>query len=321
MVVKVVGHPNLDGVKHEIRNEFRFHWKLSQRQCPHILDVCGRSVRPRELDPQLGYLYMSWAPYGSLYDLLRKLQDDPKQVDHRKQLPEPYLWHIFRALVEGLYVCQTGLTVAKDQPARDTKIKNLDLPKAPGWRPIVNPDIKLPNVVLAQPLQGYYPAYKAIKMIDFGLAFDDNRYSNEAAKTARGNIGTPGKHNLEQYSPLPMLPTYYNERIDIRSNIFNVGLIMISLMEGRNRTSQQGTSTTVARVKHDDTYDRANRPRLSELLYKTKIGIKRWEKAYDDVSGAPGEVPERWTWTFDDEEFMIGDAAPTHWPGPARKRR
>jgi hypothetical protein len=60
-----------------------------------------------------------------------------------KQLPEPYLWQIFRGLAEVLHVCQTGLTVPKNQPTHNNKTVNIALPTVDGWRPIVIPDIKL----------------------------------------------------------------------------------------------------------------------------------------------------------------------------------
>jgi serine/threonine protein kinase len=108
-----------------------------------------------------------------------------------KQLPEPYLWQIFRGLAEVLHVCQTGLTVPKNHPTHNNKTVNIALPTVDGWRPIVNPDIKLGNVVLGQALPEHYPAYKIAKMIDFGLAFNDNRYNTAASKRAQ-RIGTEG---------------------------------------------------------------------------------------------------------------------------------
>lgn len=42
-----------------------------------------------------------------------------------------------------------------------------------GWDPIINPDIKLANVVLGPAQDDHYPAYKTVKMIDFGQVFPD----------------------------------------------------------------------------------------------------------------------------------------------------
>ena len=46
------------------------------------------------------------------------------------------------------------------------------------WAPIVNTDTRDTNNVLGAAVQECYPAYEIPEMIDFGLAFDDNRYPN-----------------------------------------------------------------------------------------------------------------------------------------------
>lgn len=43
-----------------------------------------------------------------------------------------------------------------------------------GWRPVISPDIKLANVVLSAADDESYPAYKTVKMIDFGEVFRDH---------------------------------------------------------------------------------------------------------------------------------------------------
>jgi hypothetical protein len=123
----------------------------------------------------------------------------------QRQFPEPFLWLVFRALAEALHVMRTGLSVPHTQPTVATSTtKNASLPKAPGWKPIVNTDIKLANVVLGNPQPNRYPAYKTPKMIDFGLAFDNNKYhygkskelrpefQTNPAATLYKEIGTPG---------------------------------------------------------------------------------------------------------------------------------
>lgn len=82
----------------------------------------------------------------------------------------------------------TGNTVTKDQP---TEVGE-DLPTLEGWTPIVNADIKLANLVLNDAHANYYPAYKTLQMIDFGLAFNDNRLHNEAEKHVWTTYGTRG---------------------------------------------------------------------------------------------------------------------------------
>ena len=116
-----------------------------------------------------------------------------------RQFPEPLLWIIFRALAEALHTMLTGHTIAhNDPPDHQRDLPNAVLPRVPGWQSIVNTDIKLGNVVLGHAQDGYYPAYKTPKMIDFGLAFDDNRYPDRNSKKRSGRpvryrqIGTRG---------------------------------------------------------------------------------------------------------------------------------
>jgi hypothetical protein len=78
MVVKIVGLRTLAEVTNEINTEFYFQHILSQRSCPHVLSAYACSTRRRQFDPQLGYMYMEWAPYGSLQDLQRRLRENPK---------------------------------------------------------------------------------------------------------------------------------------------------------------------------------------------------------------------------------------------------
>lgn len=65
---------------------------------------------------------------------------------------------------------------------------NLCIP-APDWVPVINPDIKLANIVLGDAHWNYYPAYKRPQMIDFGLAFEGEDHEHAAM---RRPIGTPG---------------------------------------------------------------------------------------------------------------------------------
>lgn len=53
------------------------------------------------------------------------------------------------------------------------------------WRPVVNADIKLCSIIFGPAQSGYYPAFKTPKMIDFGVAFDDNRHPNRERKKKR----------------------------------------------------------------------------------------------------------------------------------------
>ena len=43
-----------------------------------------------------------------------------------------------------------------------------------GWTPLIDPDIKLENIAVCEARDGYYPAYKTAKRIDFGQVFQDS---------------------------------------------------------------------------------------------------------------------------------------------------
>jgi hypothetical protein len=73
MVVKIQGELNLEGVQSAIGAEFRIQELLGQANSPHILQARAWSFRNRALavGPRiLGYIFLEWAPFGSLYDLI-----------------------------------------------------------------------------------------------------------------------------------------------------------------------------------------------------------------------------------------------------------
>jgi hypothetical protein len=98
----------------------------------------------------------------------------------------------------------TGLNVARNRPTDAQRtITNANLPQNPvaggsQWQSIVNTDIKPHNIVLGHARDDYYPSYKTPMMIDFGLAFNNNKYLTMASKKAPGigagyiQIGTNG---------------------------------------------------------------------------------------------------------------------------------
>lgn len=129
--------------------------------------------------------------------------------------------------------------------------------------------------------------------------------------------------------------------INVLSEIFNVGMIMLSLMEGQVRTLTDEEWRFAQTWEHEIGYDRCysnaleslvfkclkfkseDRPDLWELLYGTMDGRKRWEKAYGSVNKPAAELPDFATVRFkSNDEFLIGAEAPDDWLGMRpRKRR
>ena len=110
-----------------------------------------------------------------------------------RQLPEAFIWIVFRGLAEALYMLFSGKAIAIDQPNEaSAKVKDPALrvqARIDGWRPIVNTDIKMANVVLTDP-GATFPAYKTPKMIDFGNCFDTDTVVER--HTRERGVGTPG---------------------------------------------------------------------------------------------------------------------------------
>ncbi|KAJ4363432.1 hypothetical protein N0V83_009725 [Neocucurbitaria cava] len=251
-----------------------------------------------------------------------------------KQLPEPFLWLIFRGLAEALLVMETGTTIDKDSPANE--YGRSDQPSAQEWNPMINVDIKPMNVILGESQRDFYPAYKTAKMIDFGLCHPSNRFTVEATKH---ETGTPGFWPPEQEFPLRR--GYRDVPINVLSEIFNVGMIMLSLMERQVRTLTDEEWRFGQTWEHSFGYHRCysnaleslvfkclkfkaeDRPDLWELLYGTMDGRKRWEKAYGSVNKPAAELPDFATVRLkSNDDFLIGAEAPDEWLGMRpRKRR
>lgn len=98
------------------------------------------------------------------------------------QVPEPFVWIVFRGLTEALHVLLTGRGIASDLPREADRYKaNADVDANNGWVPIVNSDIKPMNVVLADPIAAF-PAFQTPKMIDFGIARNAGSLINRAQR-------------------------------------------------------------------------------------------------------------------------------------------
>ncbi|KAH8704596.1 kinase-like domain-containing protein [Phaeosphaeriaceae sp. PMI808] len=334
IAVKVQGEYTYNDIQMILETEGGIHTNLAQLGCSNILNILGTSYRKLNSSHYLGYIYLEWAPYGSLSDLV--LADPPTASSGRsRQLPEPFLWLVFRALAEALLAMLTGDVIGHAEPwEEDSEVQNIDIKNWGKWHPIVNPDIKLMNVVLGDAQENWYPAYKTPKMIDFGLAqYQDDIYGRYSKMSMTGCIGTPGEEPPEQIWPPHR--DYVNFAIDERSHVWNVGKIMLELMEQRhivvdsagfrfNHTAKYqngGKSYSFALEKLVQECLEAkspDRPQLMQLLWRTKNGLQDWEHANTSVAGK--NVPDYFTWPWKEEQLPIGSYTPGHW-GWARKWR
>jgi hypothetical protein len=92
----------------------------------------------------------------------------------------------------------TGTVNDSDEPSGPTHV----FPTEPGWKPIVNTDIKDTNVVLGHAAGNYYASYKTPRMIDFGLAFDNGKFSNRAAKRTELDQWATNRTTIGWRSPI-----------------------------------------------------------------------------------------------------------------------
>jgi hypothetical protein len=74
MAVKIQGDDDPDEARAVIHSEYAMQRLANQAESPHILRARSASLRKVTIPPShsigLSYLYLDWAPYGSLYDLV-----------------------------------------------------------------------------------------------------------------------------------------------------------------------------------------------------------------------------------------------------------
>ena len=76
MAVKIQGEKSLAHVQRTVRKEWILQRMLKPLGCVNILNACGYGSRQRPTQPlALGYLYLEWAPWGSLQDLVKQVDD------------------------------------------------------------------------------------------------------------------------------------------------------------------------------------------------------------------------------------------------------
>ncbi|KAA8617739.1 S-TKc multi-domain protein [Pyrenophora tritici-repentis] len=285
----MIGENSLANLEQAMAVEYDCHNSLSATECPHILDIYGCSLRPRLHPPHLGYLYIEYAEHGDLWDLLDHLKKNPGE-----QLPEPYIWLIFRGMLEAVFAMTCGTAIPKNLPSDQSGL-GLEDRFGPGWEPFINPDIKPENIVLARPQDGYYSGYLTAKMIDFRVTYTERRF--ESSQVKGGGIGTRGWGPPEHRIPPDIWNTEYSDTpIHVHSEIFNVAQIVFSLMEGQIRPVTD-KERREQRISHDPAYQNC---------------YKDWEKAYGSVNKLEGEIPEFAKSKFNHNKTMlpIGEVAP-----------
>ncbi|KAF7193656.1 G2-specific protein kinase nimA [Pseudocercospora fuligena] len=175
----------------------------------------------------------------------------------RAFLPEPFLWHTFECLARA------GQEM--EQPAEDDK-----------WEIILHLDYKPRNIFLGLPDDGQYKGYPVPKTGDYGLAKmvppGDKRNAN-----LYPDCGTPFCRPREQTKvPYPGEEGKPRRRMDAKTNVWGVGIVMWSLLEledGDHRLSYEDLVTSQG-VKNDgdrSTLDRPTFRKAAENYYSRDL--------------------------------------------------
>jgi hypothetical protein len=143
---------------------------------------------------------------------------------------------------------QTGFYVDKHRTRLFAwEIKNSELDMKPGWRPIINSDIKPGNVVLGKAHEGYYPAFKVAKMIDYGLAWDDGRFTIAAHKTR-----AIGRHG---FNPPVSLSHSYSDKIVSQEVI---DMLSGTILSGLSSVPRYPSQHSKQRMERGDDHNEPN---------------------------------------------------------------
>ena len=128
------------------------------------------------------------------------------------QIPEVYIWFVFRYLVEGLIVMHSGRfpdvvlqqLIEREILMSDLLDENNVLKPLDEYEPVYHFDLKDLNIVLAEP-QDPYPNFQVPKIIDFGhaLKLENINWVNENKKH-RPRSGTDGFRGPVRSTMLPV---------------------------------------------------------------------------------------------------------------------
>lgn len=70
--VKIIGDDDLARLTRTINKEVAPHERLTTLGCEYIVKLLGSSFRQRDVAPHLGYIYMEYAPFGDVFEFVRK---------------------------------------------------------------------------------------------------------------------------------------------------------------------------------------------------------------------------------------------------------
>lgn len=172
LVVKMEGPESLDRLDTTLE-EFRMHWSMSQLGCPHIASCYGsswRQVGTSDARDAENYVGMGYLEYLSGEDLATFRRNHTAEDE---QIPEGFIWIIFRSVAEAIYAWTTGRVLSFDEPetgSPESQLHNYNIRIEDTWPLYLNYDLKPDNICLGAPRIEEFPAFPTPKVIDFGIA-------------------------------------------------------------------------------------------------------------------------------------------------------
>ncbi|TAQ83898.1 hypothetical protein B7494_g7776 [Chlorociboria aeruginascens] len=172
-VVRVKGLENRLFVEKRFKSEAR-DFELAKKEIkmlqrlthPSLTAYFTAFITP---DPPCASLYVEFCDRGSLDNLVDKFSARGVRV------PEPFVWHIFSGLCDGLDYLITGRLGKNSQP---------DL----NWSPVIHRDIKPDNILMKSRSTIASTKYFYVVLSDFGLACDE--FGDDRWQKARVTLGT-----------------------------------------------------------------------------------------------------------------------------------
>ncbi|KAH7117831.1 kinase-like domain-containing protein [Dendryphion nanum] len=287
IVVKKQTFESLDDLR-SARGEYSFHNRITKVKSDYILPLLAGSQRNIEVGPPYqSYLYLDYLKFGDLKNLI----------------PEGFIWHAFYGLAEALYVMATGRVANPDFPGTLQQCERR-LKAERTWRPLIHQDIKAMNIGLQTPaLNSKYPGLRRPLLLDFGLV---KEFEGELGYGTRGWKAPEQRDDEQNFINGAKFQT-----IDSQADIYAVGLVIMNLMSSPGSQPRAvGVRTLIQPVQHRPNYqgmysqelenlvktcvqpNSIMRPHVAELLYDTRKGFEKYQKAYGSVVGlSENEVP------------------------------
>jgi eukaryotic-like serine/threonine-protein kinase len=120
-------------------------------------------------------------------------------------------------------------------------------------RGVIHRDIKPANVLVSKRGE--------VKLVDFGIAYDENSPASAELIEAGSTFGTPAYMSPEQI---------LGEPLDARSDIFSLGVLLYQIIAGERPFEGSDTKSTAQRIRHSDARSLASRaPGLSRAVDRT----------------------------------------------------